>query len=94
MTKVQSFLGGVDLQALLALEKNSAEFDVETKSGLHLTGLNNAQFLMVHHGQDSSDSNFSAELIFNSERSGIMSWLAAPRTNGFLGFLFNQYCFC
>lgn len=84
--KGAKFLGGVDLQRLLDLQKSSAEFDAETKSALRLTGLGNAQFLMVHHGQDSSDTNFSAELIFNGERSGIMSLLAEPAPMGSLDF--------
>jgi len=84
--KGAKFLGGVDLQRLLDLQKTSAEFDAEAKSALRLTGLGNAQFLMVHHGQDSSDTNFRAELIFNGERSGIMSLLAEPAPMGSLDF--------
>ncbi len=84
--KGAKFLGGVDLQTLLNLQKSSSEFDAKTQSGLRLTGLSNADFLMVHHGQDSSDANFNAELIFNGERSGIMSWLATPATMGSLDF--------
>lgn len=79
------FLGGVDLHSLLGLQ-DSAELGAEEKAALDFTGLANAQFLMVHHSQDSSESNFNAELIFDSERSGIMSWIAEPASMGSLDF--------
>ena len=79
------FLGGVDLQSLLGLQ-NSAELGAEEKAALDFTGLGNAQFMMVHHSQDSSETNFNAELIFDSERTGIMSWLAEPAPMGSLDF--------
>lgn len=84
--KGAKFIAGVDLQTMLNSQEINVEVDAETESALGLTGLANAQFLMVHHGQDSSDSNFSAELIFEGERAGIMSWLAEPAPMGSLDF--------
>jgi hypothetical protein len=80
------FLGGVDLHTMLDLQKHSEEFDADEKSALALTGIANAEFLMVHHTQDSNEANFNVELIFDSERSGIMSWLAEPAPMGSLDF--------
>ena len=80
------FLGGVDLHSLLGLQEHSAELNAEERSAMDLTGLGNAQYLMVHHSQNSSESNLSAELIFDSERSGVMSWLAEPAPMGSLDF--------
>ena len=90
------FLAGVDLQALLDLQQNSTEVDAEAESALRLSGLANAEFLIVHNGQDSSgtnssspnssDVNFSAELIFNGERTGIMSLFADAAPMGSLDF--------
>jgi len=91
--KGAKFLGGVDLETLLNLQNSGSEINInsesKSESGLKLTGLNSAQFLMVHHGQDSDNTdnaNFSAELIFDSARSGVMSWLAEPAPMGSLDF--------
>jgi ferric-dicitrate binding protein FerR (iron transport regulator) len=79
------FLGAVDIEKIIALEPS--------QSGLQTAGIDNAQYLMVHHQQQTDRVNFTADLLFNGERRGVMSWLAEPSPMGSLEFFSGNTTF-
>ena len=79
------FLGGVDVQTILSLEPSPQQFTT--------VGIDNAQFLIVHHHQQSGRVNFTADLLFSSPRHGVMAWLEEPSPMGTLEFFSGNTAF-
>lgn len=85
-------LTAVDLSALLTLADDAPvePADVEAVEdfyeGMEIVGLNNAQYLIAQYQQDNGDMNLTADMFFDGDRQGLMSWLANPGPMGSLEF--------
>ena len=76
------YLGGVDLETIISLT-NTVD---RAGNAMRAVGVHNARYLMVHHASNYDRTNFTADLLFNGQRSGAMSWLAQPSAMGSLDF--------
>lgn len=79
------FLGAVYLEKIFALDPS--------EPALKVTGLEHAQFLVAHYQQLDDRAVVKADLLFNDNRSGILSWLAEPSPMGSLDFFSTDTSF-
>lgn len=87
------YLSAVDFGSILEVQDLTDSGSGASDPGLRGLGLHNAKYLMVHHASDTGRTNFTADLLFNGERSGVMSWLASPSPMGSLNFFSSDTSF-
>ncbi len=75
-SKGTEMLGAVHLAKIMT-EASESE-NVDSNKGLAVSGLNKAQYLTAERRQTGDRTSLVAELLFDGERTGMMSWLAAP----------------
>jgi hypothetical protein len=85
----ESYRDGAEVLMGVHLADVIARFDGDT-AGLRTVGLSDAEFLIAERTQTNSEATIDASLLFASERSGVMSWLANPGPMGALEF-FSVY---
>lgn len=76
-------LGAVELAAVVAELVDSDEADA---NGFAFSGLDHVEDLVASRTQDGDRANFTATLSFDGQRTGMVSWLSEPGTNGALDF--------
>jgi hypothetical protein len=76
-------LGAVELAAVVAELTDSEEADA---NGFAFSGLDHVENLVASRTQDGDRANFTATLSFDGQRTGMVSWLSEPGTNGALDF--------
>ena len=76
-------LAAVELATVVAELADSEDAD---DGGFAFTGLDHVEDLVASRTQDGDRANFTATLSFDGERSGMVSWLSEPGTNGALDF--------
>ncbi len=76
-------LGAVELAAVVAELGDSEDADA---NGFAFSGLDHVEDLVASRTQDGNRANVTATLSFDGERSGMVSWLSEPGTNGALDF--------
>ncbi len=76
-------LAAVELAAVVAELAESEDADA---NGFAFTGLDHVEDLVASRTQDGDRANVTATLSFDGERSGMVSWLSEPGTNGALDF--------
>jgi len=74
--KGTEMLGAVHLARIMTEVKESE--NVDSSKGLAVSGLDKAQYLTAERRQTGDRTSLVAELLFDGERTGMMSWLAAP----------------
>lgn len=72
-------LGAVNIQHLIS------PLDSQTE-GLEESGLMNAEYLLAQHQLVDGETTITADLYFDGETQGVMSWLATPASMGSLEF--------
>lgn len=72
-------LGAVNIQHLILPLDSSSE-------GLEESGLNNAEYLVAQHQLVDGETTITADIYFDGETQGAMSWLATPASMGSLEF--------
>ncbi len=80
-------LAGVDLNAFVARAATAAGDDPRASETLRLTGLLDAEHLIVERRSSAGASSGKAALTFSAERHGLAGWLAAPAPMGSLSFV-------
>jgi len=80
-------LVGVDLKAFVAKAASAAGDDPRASETLRLTGLLDAEHLIVERRSSAGASSGRAALTFSAERHGLAGWLAAPAPMGSLSFV-------
>lgn len=65
---------------------NDADGDDGDARGFAFSGLDHVEDLVASRTQDGDRANVTATLSFDGERSGMVSWLSEPGTNGALDF--------
>jgi len=85
----ERYAAGAELLAAVELATVMAELaaseDAET-NGFAFSGLDHVEDLVASRTQDGDRANLTATLSFDGQRSGIVSWLSEPGTNGALDF--------
>jgi hypothetical protein len=76
-------LAAVELAAVVAELVDSEDADT---NGFAFSGLDHVEDLVASRTQDGDRANFTATLSFDGQRSGMVSWLSEPGTNGALDF--------
>ena len=76
-------LAAVELAAVVAELADSEDADA---NGFSFSGLDHVEDLVASRTQDGDRANVTAALSFDGERSGMVSWLSEPGTNGALDF--------
>ncbi len=76
-------LAAVELAAVVAELGDSDDTDA---NGFAFSGLDHVEDLVASRTQDGDRANLTATLSFEGERSGMVSWLSEPGTNGALDF--------
>lgn len=76
-------LAAVELAAVVAELAESEDADA---NGFAFSGLDHVEDLVASRTQDGDRANVTATLSFDGERSGMVSWLSEPGTNGALDF--------
>lgn len=76
-------LGAVELAAVVAELTDSEEADA---NGFAFSGLDHVEDLVASRTQDGDRANLTATLSFDGQRTGMVSWLSEPGTNGALDF--------
>ena len=76
-------LAAVELAAVVAELADSEDADA---NGFSFSGLDHVEDLVASRTQDGDRANVTAALSFDGERSGMVSWLSDPGTNGALDF--------
>lgn len=76
-------LAAVELAAVVAELGDSEDADA---NGFAFSGLDHVEDLVASRTQDGDRANLTATLSFEGERSGMVSWLSEPGTNGALDF--------
>ncbi len=76
-------LGAVELAAVVGELVDSEEADA---NGFAFSGLDQVEDLVASRTQDGDRAHVTATLSFDGERSGMVSWLSEPGTNGALDF--------
>ncbi len=83
------YADGAELLAAVELAAGAAELaesaDAEA-NGFAFSGLDRVDDLVVSRTQDGDRANITATLSFDGQRSGVVSWLSEPGTNGALEF--------
>ena len=74
--KGTGMLGAVHLAKIMTEVRESE--NVDSSKGLAISGLDKAQYLTAERRQTGDRTSLVAELLFDGERTGMMSWLAAP----------------
>ncbi len=72
-------LGAVNIQHLVSSLDSQSE-------GLEESGLSNAEYLVAQHQQVDGETTITADMYFDGETQGVMSWLATPASMGSLEF--------
>lgn len=72
-------LGAVNIQHLVSPLDSSSE-------GLEESGLSNAEYLVAQHQLVDGETTITADMYFDGETQGVMSWLATPASMGSLEF--------
>ncbi len=80
-------LVGVDLKAFVEKAASAAGDDPRASETLRLTGLLDAEHLIVERRSAAGSSSGRAALTFSSQRRGLAAWLAAPAPMGSLSFV-------
>ena len=80
-------LVGVDLKAFVEKAASAAGDDPRASETLRLTGLLDAEHLIVERRSTGSVSSGRAALSFSAQRRGLAAWLAAPAPLGSLSFI-------
>ena len=85
----ERYAAGAELLAAVELARVVAELadseDAEA-NGFAFSGLDHVEDLVASRTQDGDRANVTATLSFDGERSGMVSWLSEPGTNGALDF--------
>ncbi len=76
-------LAAVELAAVVAELTDSEDADA---NGFAFSGLDRVEDLVASRTQDGDRANLTATLSFDGQRSGMVSWLSEPGTNGALDF--------
>ncbi len=80
-------LVGVDLKAFVEKAASAAGDDPRASETLRLTGLLDAEHLIVERRSSGGASSGRAALTFSAQRRGLAAWLAAPAPMGSLSFV-------
>jgi hypothetical protein len=80
-------LVGVDLKAFVEKAASAAGDDPRASETLRLTGLLDAEHLIVERRSAAGASSGRAALTFSAQRRGLAAWLAAPAPMGSLSFV-------
>jgi len=75
-SKGTEMLGAVHLAKIMT-EASDSE-NVDSSKGLAFSGLDKVQYLTAERRQTGERTSLVAELLFDGDRTGMMSWLAAP----------------
>lgn len=78
---------GVDLKAFVARAASAGADDPRAGDTLRMTGLLDAEHLIVERHSSAGASSGRAALTFSAERHGLAAWLAAPAPIGSLSFV-------
>lgn len=78
---------GVDLKAFVTRAASTAGDDPRAVDTLRMTGLLDAEHLIVERHSSAGASSGRAALTFSAERHGLAAWLAAPAPIGSLSFV-------
>ncbi len=80
-------LVGVDLKAFVEKAASAAGGDPGASETLRLTGILDAEHLIVERRSSGGASSGRAALTFSAQRRGLAAWLAAPAPMGSLSFV-------
>ena len=79
-------LAAVELATVVTELADSEDADDADANGFAFSGLDHVEDLVASRTQDGDRANVTATLSFDGERSGMVSWLSEPGTNGALDF--------
>ena len=79
-------LAAVELATVVTELADSEDADDADDNGFAFSGLDHVEDLVASRTQDGDRANVTATLSFDGERSGMVSWLSEPGTNGALDF--------
>ncbi|MXZ38200.1 MAG: hypothetical protein F4Z19_08080 [Holophagales bacterium] len=79
-------LAAVELATVVTELADSEDADDADANGFAFSGLDHVEDMVASRTQDGDRANVTATLSFDGERSGMVSWLSEPGTNGALDF--------